>query len=186
MVLAINFHGCKEFSIWQLWSKVEFRLQMTNHKDSRMSVGVKRECSLFSSFQNYFRWRALPDLRQNFFFQKQTARGGSSQKQRLCVSLLRSTHWSLCLLTSLLSTISMLQALPGPCFWSGRWALQWWSWCYPFRLKSQKPMTQSWRSKWTQMGRKEREQPSVLITNIVCCAKTKEPQGQQTCPAACC
>lgn len=106
---------------------MEFRPQVTHNKNSRTSVGVKRERALFLKgvlIPSRMTSDEGPYLilgKTFFFFQKQTAHRGSNRKQRLCVSQLRSMCWSL--ISSLLSTVSPQQVLPGPYFWSGPRAL---------------------------------------------------------------
>lgn len=91
------------------------------------------------------------------------------------VSLLTSTSWFTCLLTSLFSAISTWQALPGCYFWTGPWALPWWSQCYLFRLKFKKKIV----SQILIDSDEERKE----VTSCYCAVP--KPQGQQTPSAVC-
>lgn len=143
-----------------------------------MSVGMKRECSLFlkSSFlpsKIISEERAIPDTSQFFFSQKQAAHRARNHKLYITAQ-----KYELVNLPAHFSGFHHLHMASSSRPLLLEWSIghgPWWSQCYLFRLKFKKTMSQILID-----SNEERKEHPVLTQDAM-----PKPQGQQIPPAVC-
>lgn len=134
----------------------------------------------FSSFQNDFRWRALPDLRQNLFFPKVDRSWGQQSKAE---AVRITAQYTLVPLPARFSAFHHLHMASSPRPLLLEWSLGTAVMKSVLPVQTEIPpknVSQGWRFKWIQTGRRERERFPLLSSSRVLCQNKRAARAANT------